>query len=290
MKTTLTVLLGLVLIIGLYINDSFNKKSIYYPYNHSDDVTKFDADELDKEFKPLFNGKDFDDWELLLRKGTPEEAKKVYTIDKGGIIHFYRDLPEGSGNDETRRNDFHGVMATKKSYSKYHLKFEYKWGKKLVNNYDQYQYDAGVFYHIMELKVFPVGLQYQVRYNHIENKNHSGDFIASGVTMQWYSKDAKTFKLPAEGGTPQPIRKGQHFASTDLSFNGLNDAWNVGEIIVMGNEYAIHLLNGKLANMATNLEPSEGPIAFEAETGEIFWRNIRIKEFKKSIPMDEFLN
>jgi hypothetical protein len=281
-------ILSLVFVI-YFIPSNYSCKNSKKIIENNSSSTSYNEKESESGFAPLFNGKNFDDWELLLRKGTVEEAKKVYTIDEGGILHFYRDLPNGSGNDEARRNDFHGVMATKKSFSNYHLKFEYKWGKKLVNNYDKYQYDAGVFYHIMELKVFPVGLQYQVRFNHIDNRNHSGDFVASGVKMQWYSKDGKTFKLPIDGGTKQPIKKGQHYAESNLKFNGLNEEWNLGEIIVMGDKYAIHLLNGKLANMATNLEPSKGPIAFEAETGEIFWRNIRIKEFQETVPMDNFL-
>ncbi len=286
MKITILIsaVISSIFIIGMVSMNKYSNKNI----NNNND-SSISENEIEKGFEPLFNGKNFDDWTLLLRNGTPDEAKKVYTIDDDGTLHFYRDLPEGSGNAEERRNAFHGVMATKKSYNKYHLKFEYKWGKKLVNNYDQYQYDAGVFYHILELKVFPVGLQYQVRYDHVKNKNHSGDFIASGVNMQWYSKDGETFKLPDQGGKEQPMRKGQHYAAINLSFNGLNNKWNECEIIVMGNEYAIHLLNGELANMATNLEPSDGPIAFEAETGEIFWRNIRVKEFKKIIPMNEFI-
>jgi len=63
-----------------------------------------------KGFIPLFNGKDFTDWELLLRDGTPEEIKKVYTIDEWGILHYFRDLPEGFGS-ETRMNAFHDVMV-----------------------------------------------------------------------------------------------------------------------------------------------------------------------------------
>lgn len=287
MKISVRLLVCLILVLGLSYSCSSKKKNKESLNEFSENINATKASK--GEFKPLFNGKNFDDWELLLRNGTKDEAKLVYTIDEDGVLHFFRDLPDGSGNGPERRNAFHGVMATKKSYSKYHLKFEYKWGEKLVNNYDKYQYDAGVFYHILELKVFPVGLQYQVRYNHIENKNHSGDFVASNVKMQWYSKDGKTFDLPSNGGKHQPIRKGQHYAFKDLDFHGLNDKWNQCEVIVMGNEYAIHKLNGKLANMATNLEPSEGPIAFEAETGEIFWRNIRIKEFEESIPMSEFL-
>jgi len=244
----------------------------------------------EKGFKPLFNGKDFADWNLLLRDGTPDEIKKVYTIDEGGILHYYRDLPEGSGSDEARKNAFHGVMASKKSFSMYQLKFEYKWGKKLVNNYKQFQYDAGVFYHISELKVFPVGLQYQIRFDNVKNVNHSGDFWAPpGVTMQWYSADGNTFKLPSQGGTKQPTKKGEHLAAVDAEFHGLDDQWNQCELIVMGNQYVIQKLNGKVVNMATELWRSEGPIAFEAETGEILWRNIQIKEYKKIVPMETFL-
>jgi len=250
-------------------------------------VAKIDKE---KSFKTLFNGKNFNDWELILRNGTPEEIKKVYTIDKGGILHYFRDLPEGSGSDEARKNAFHGVMASKKSFSMYHLKFEYKWGKKLFNNYNQFQYDAGVFYHISELKIFPVGLQYQIRFDNVKNINHTGDFWAPpAVTMQWYSADGKTFKLPSQGGTKQPTKQGEHLAAVDAEFHGLDNEWNQCELIVMGNEYVIQKLNGKVVNMATDLWRSEGPIAFEAETGEIYWRNIRIKEFDQSVPMESFL-
>ena len=41
--------------------------------------------------------------------------------------------------------------------------------------------------------------------------------------------------------------------------------------------------------MATNLGPSEGMIGIESQTGEIYWRNIRIKEFNQPIPMENFL-
>jgi len=87
--------------------------------------------------------------------------------------------------------------------------------------------------------------------------------------MQWYSSDGKTFKLPSEGGAPQPIRKGEHRAVFDAPFHGLDDEWNQCDLIVMGNEYVLQKLNGKLVNMATDLGESKGPIAFEAETGEI---------------------
>lgn len=242
----------------------------------------------DDGYKPLFNGKDFNDWTLLLREGAPGEIEKVFTVNPDGILHFFRDLPAGSGVT-VRKNGTHGVMSTKRSYKYYSLKFDYRWGTKLVNNFDQFQYDAGVFYHITELKVFPVGLQYQIRLNHLENRNHTGDFIASGTTIQWYSKDGKTFEFPKAGGTPQPMRRGQHFAHVTAPFHGLGDKWNECELIVMGDEYALHRLNGRIVNLATKLPAAEGPIAIESETAEIFWRNIRIKEFSAPVPLETYV-
>lgn len=41
------------------------------------------------------------------------------------------------------------VYANQK-YSKYILRFEYKWGTKIANNFDAYQYDAGCYYHVID--------------------------------------------------------------------------------------------------------------------------------------------
>lgn len=246
------------------------------------------------EWIPLFNGKDFDDWDLLLRNGHPEEISKVYTIDSDSSIHFFRDLSGGGDCNGPKLNQkcaTHGIMVTKRDYSKYHLKFEYKWGKKLVNDFEDWQYDAGVFFHITDLKVFPAGLQYQVRYDHLNNINYSGE-MRGQIGLQWYSSDGKSFSLPSNGGVIQPTTNGEwkvFEVAKDAIFHGLDNEWNQCEIIVMGKEYIIFKLNGEVVNMAVNLSVGKGPIAIEAETAEIFWRDIVIKEFEHSVPMVEFL-
>ena len=55
------------------------------------------------------------------------------------------------------------------------------------------------------------------------------------------------------------------------------------------NKYAILKLNGKIVNMATDLSVGEGILGLQAETAEIFYRNIMIKELDKDIPMEVFL-
>lgn len=89
----------------------------------------------DKEegFTPLFNGTNWDGWYLKIKKGDAEMANRVFGIENG-IVHVFKDLPDGYqlnlGN-----NDTHGMVYTHKKYSKFSFKFDYKWGKKTLNNF-----------------------------------------------------------------------------------------------------------------------------------------------------------
>ena len=237
-------------------------------------------------FVSLFNGKNLDGWHAKIRSGDAEEAKKVYAIESG-MVHVFKDMPD-SLNLNTGGNETHGLFYTNKSYSKYIFRFEYKWGKKITNNFDQFQYDAGLYYHVVNDKIWPIGIEYQVRYDHIKKINHTGDYWASGI--KWYSKDSITFTPPSHGGLPITNKKGEHRCSIDAEFNALNGKWNICEVIVMGNKYSIHKLNGEIVNMATDLPFSEGIIGLQSETAEIYYRNIEIKEFTEDMPIEKFLH
>jgi Domain of Unknown Function (DUF1080) len=239
-----------------------------------------------KGFVKLFNGKNFDGWYLKIRTGDSVLAKKVYAIENK-MVHVFNKEFKDTTELNTGKNPTHGLFYTNNKYSQYIFRFEYKWGKRIANNFAQFQYDAGMYYHVVDDKIWPKGVEYQVRYNHITNQNHTGDFWANKI--QWYSKDSLTFTLPSEGGMPMPFKGGEHRASKNAEFNGLNDKWNKCEVIVMGNKYTIHKLNGKIVNMAINLPFGEGKIGLQSETAEIFYRNIQIKELKEFIPMEVFL-
>lgn len=237
------------------------------------------------EFKPLFNGKNLEGWYLKIRSGDNDLAKKVFTAENG-MVHVFKDFPK-EYELNTGGNATHGMMYADKEYSKFIFKFEYKWGKNSIsNNFDRYQYDAGMYYHVVDDVIFPVGLEYQVRYNHVKDKNHTGDYWGKGFT--WYTKDGKTFSLPSEGGKKLK-KRGEHLALNGFKANGLNDQWNQCEVIVMGNQYSIHKLNGEIVNKATDLPYSKGKVGLQSETAEVFYRNIEIKEFDEIVPMEEFL-
>ena len=86
-----------------------------------------------------------------------------------------------------------------------------------------------------------------------------------------------------------PHRGGQHLAKKDAKVHALNGEWNHCEVIVMGNDFAIQKVNGEVVNIITDLAHESGPLALQAETAEIFYRNIEIKEFKEALEMESFL-
>lgn len=243
----------------------------------------------DDGFTQLYNGENFDGWDLKIRNGDPEMAARVFSVGKDGVVHVFKDFPDGFELN-TGKNDTHGLMYTEKSYSRFIFRFEYKWGKKRMNNFGRWQYDAGMYYHVYNDRIWPYGIEYQVRYNHVTEENHTGDFWASRTLLQWYADESGQFRLPGEGGGLQSRRGGEHRAKTDAPFHALDDQWNICEVIVMSDNYAIHKLNGEIVNLATGLSVSEGVIGLQSETAEIFYRNIEIKEFDEDVPIEVFLN
>jgi hypothetical protein len=240
-------------------------------------------------FKKIFNGKNWDGWYLKIKGNDPELAKKLFAIEDG-VIHVFNSQFPDKYKLGTGENDTHGLFYTEKKYSKYILRFEYKWGTKVANNFNEWQYDAGCYYHVTNDQIWPTGFEYQIRYDHTKLRNHTGDLIQGGTNYKWFpSADSTTFLSPNQGGKAQDVTGWMHYASTPKKFNAINDKWNKCEIIVMGDKYAIHKLNGEIINIATDLSVGEGIIGMQSETAEISYKNVEIKEFDAIIPMENFL-
>ncbi len=246
----------------------------------------------DRDFTTIFNGKNTDGWYLKIRSGDEELAKKVFSVEKGMLHIFNDEFPDKY--EIGKNNATHGLIYTNKKYSKFILRFEYKWGDKIANNYSQYQYDAGCYYHVTNDKIWPSGIEYQVRYDDINDKSYTGDFYINPEAKDFvrYTDGKGNFLAKEDGGvlTPRRPKGGYQFkASEKVNANKLNGKWNECEIIVMEDKYAIHKLNGEIVNMGENLHFSNGVIGLQSETAEIFYRNVRILEFDEVIPIDNFL-
>ena len=84
---------------------------------------------VEAPFTPLFNGKDYEGWYIKLKDGDQALGERVFAIEDG-MIHVFDDswpdeIDLNKGTDATI-----GMLYTEKTYDKYHLKFDYKWGKE----------------------------------------------------------------------------------------------------------------------------------------------------------------
>ena len=244
-------------------------------------------------FTSLLNDSDFDGWYLKIKKDDAELASRVFTIEDG-VVHVFGDsFPEEISLNEGI-DDTIGMMYTEKEYENFHIKFEYKWGTKKANYFKKWQYDAGIYYYVVDDKIFPTGIEYQIHYDHTKNENHTGDAIRpGGASYDWYADpETITYLHPKDGGVL--TKKGRdkfwlHNAKPTENYHALNGQWNTGEIIAMSGEYVIHKLNGEVVNMVFNPAPGKGILGFQSETAEIFYRNIEIKEFTETVPVEVYL-
>lgn len=241
------------------------------------------------DWQALFNGKDLKNWDIVIGQRGPtrvnEDPDKLFQVHDG-MVHTYRDTEDGSKVQ-------YGYFLTKKKYSHYHMRFEFKWGEKKFHPRYKARRDAGVLYHVVGgKKVWPRSLELQV-----EEKG-MGDFLTvhgaqakTTVDPESIDKPKKghaRFRLPDEGGVPF-VSGGPGVYWVYRYPEAVKEGWNTFELIVRGSESAEHRVNGVVVNRVTDLRqldkdkktwiPLEaGKILFQAEAAEAFYRNIEIKE------------
>jgi hypothetical protein len=249
----------------------------------------------DDGFKPLFNGKDFSGWYLVSgSKRLEKDTNHLFTIHDG-MVHMYKDAPD-------RSNQKFGYMITEKEYSHYHLRFEYKWGKKKFDGKVNAKRDAGVLFHCIGPDgVWPKSIECQVQEGDTGDiftvyvrmmttvdpatTNMTGNVVTNENThvvhtnfssMPYFKEDG----VPYTQGVSGNIRR-VHHAAGDFEKEG----WNKVDMIVDGDS-ARYLINGKLNNGFTHLEHMvdgkwtplvRGKILFQQEGAEVMYRNIEIK-------------
>jgi len=160
----------------------------------------------------------------------------------------------------------YAVAITKKTYSSYDLKFEFKWGKrKFEPRLDKIR-DAGLLYHCpVGSYAWPSSLEYQIQ------EGDCGDLWTILGTSCEVLKDGESIK----------VKKADYSRSkkwTDEEKSG----WNKVLLKVRGNT-AKYYLNGVLINEIVNanyggLPLNSGFIALQAEYSELIYRKIKIKE------------
>jgi hypothetical protein len=229
----------------------------------------------------LFNGTDLSGFNVYRQNqerapGTllsPVEALAVFKPE-AGTIHVYAEAPDQSPQ-------VHYTLVTTKSYSKYRLSWDYKWGTKKFAPYTdlvKYPRDAGVLWHLHGdvTQLWPPSMEFQ-------NKDGTtGDIFAlyARCTAPGSADDKTVF---AEGGSSVLVDGSNGFVQHRRSANyEVAGDWTPCLMEVDGGT-AVYSVNGHVVNRVLSVmdakgQPvSSGPIAWQAEQAEVFYRNLRIE-------------
>lgn len=228
--------------------------------------------EAPEGYTPLFNGKDFEGWEIISDGKEPDQP--LFSVMEGSI-HAY---PFQKNNSEQP----FGGLITINEYTDYILTLEYKWGDKKFQPRAADVRDAGLLFHVYDTSEFwPSGAECQIQ------EGDTGDI--------WLVKTRGKSKIRPSNNNYGPegklILRGDvdQYESFARSYYWGKSGWNTITIEVKAN-YAKFVVNGKTVNELFDLEYfnketkewnplKKGKILLQAEGAEVFYRNIFIKPF-----------
>ena len=188
---------------------------------------------------------------------TQEEANTMFEYADGKLKAMYK-WQESSAP--------YGIAVTKKAYSSYDLKFEFKWGERRFEPRLTKKRDAGLLYHCqVGTYAWPPSLEYQIQ------EGDTGDLWSILGCRCDVLKDGQISKIDVADYS-------RSVKWTDEEKEG----WNEVVLKVRGDS-AKYYLNGILVNEITNanyggLTCTSGFIGLQAEYAELIYRNIKIME------------
>jgi hypothetical protein len=218
---------------------------------------------------------------------TADDAPPPATIFavENGEIHAYPSQPAGSAQPNA-------YLLSDADYKDYVLSLEYKWGEKKFPPRLDHVRDAGLLYNVhREIPAnWPACFEAQIQ------EGDTGDsWAVSSQVSSFVDPKTGLYALPENGGVPVTVGKNGDFQRTRHSRVNEYPGWNTVEIIVRGDR-ATHIVNG-VTNMrvgdlkgwdaASNnwVKVDHGRVALQAESAEVFYRNIRMRPLTKDDDM-----
>ncbi len=241
----------------------------------------------DAGWKPLFNGKNLNGWSAHYASKTAADAPAPRRCSRWKRAPSTCIPTQPAGSEQPN-----AYLETDADYKDYVLSLEYRWGEKKFAPRLNLVRDAGLLYHVHRTRPadWPAAAEAQIQEGDV------GDSWAVSARLSSFV-DPKTgrYTLPENGGVPVTVGNDGKFERT--RHNRVNEypGWNTLEVIVRGDR-ATHVVNG-VTNMrvydirgwdaATNswVKVDHGKIVLQAESAEVFYRNIRIRPLTKADDM-----
>jgi len=208
----------------------------------------------------LFNGKNLDGFDTFLKtKGLNNDPDRVFRVENG-VIHI-------SGYE-------FGYIITKKEFSNYYLRAEFKWGERTHDPRAGKARDGGILFHVVgPNNVWPRSIEFQM----IEGG--TGDMLMVGgtaVTVKGVLKDKGRFDRFGKG----PWKDIAGYCDPVHELEKRHGEWNVLQLIADGNSIK-YIVNGRLANEGIVSSETSGRLLFQSEGAEVYFRNLELRLLKK---------
>ena len=188
------------------------------------------------------------------------------------------------------------LMQTVASYTKFNLSWDYKWGTKKFAPYTDfttYPRDAGLVWAIHGdlAQVWPSSIEFQNKWG------STGDIFALYAQCKSLGApgNATTYAPASAGGTAMTVDGStgfvQHHRSAnwemegDAGGNGYGTDWNTS-LLQVDTGAATYTVNGHIVNQVlsvmdtTGAPVTSGPVGWQAESSEVYYRNLRIQVFQ----------
>jgi hypothetical protein len=238
----------------------------------------------------LFNGKDLSQWDTWL--GNPHKGKTPVGLNTDPN-NVYTVVKEDGQPAIRISGETFGALTSKEDHENYHLKLEFKWGKKKWPPRENAVRDSGLLYHCVGKHGAAGSFWMKSQELQIQEKD-CGDYwsVAGGIVdvegvrkdgkgPVYYKKGGEKFTVPSKGIGPRIVKDGDHEKPSG--------EWNTIELYTVG-PTSVHVVNGKVVMVLTGsrhmvdgkeVPLTRGKIQIQSEGAEVFYRNIALRPITK---------
>ena len=239
-------------------------------------------------WKPLFNGRNLNGWSThyASKPGDKTPPAAAFFRVEDGAIHVYP--VQAAGTEQPN-----AYLLSDSEHQDYKLSLEYKWGEKKFAPRLNLVRDAGLLYHVHRQRPndWPAAIESQIQEGDV------GDLWAvSARASSAIDPRTRRFALLENGGVPVTVGNDGKFERVRHGRVNEYPGWNTLEVIVQGDR-AMHIVNG-VPNLRVNdmqawdatssswVKLDHGRIALQAESAELYYRNVRIRPLTKADALD----
>ena len=154
------------------------------------------------------------------------------------------------------------------------MRAEFKWGEATHAPREGKARDSGILFHVNgENKIWPHSIEFQM----IEGG--TGDIIlVDGATAVVNGETKRSVRVDRHGKGPWQDVAGYRDPANE--FEKPHGQWNVLELYADGTHIK-YLVNGKVANEASDVTPARGRILFQSEGAEVYFRKLELRPLKR---------